>query len=45
MKDNKLIKVIEYIKYLINKNFHGNIEIHFCKGGITKVKRYEEIEL
>ena len=39
----KLHKIIDIIKTLIDKRFTGYIKINFAKGSVERVEKFEEI--
>ena len=39
----KLAKIIEFLKTLMDKKFTGSIKIKFSRGAVERVEQFEEI--
>jgi len=40
---DKLMKIIEFLKTLMDKKFTGSIKIKFTRGTVERVEQFEEI--
>ncbi len=40
---DKLTKIIDFLKTLMDKRFTGSIKIKFSRGTVEKVEQFEEI--
>jgi hypothetical protein len=41
--DGKLLKIKDMLRALMDKKFTGYIKVHFNRGNVTKVEKFEEI--